>query len=99
MTFAAYQALNILTNAVVMYGNRAIPWLNRFSLVYLQLAYLTIMIVVAAKAPSHRSVKFVWATWINQTGWDNNFICFVTGLVNPLYSLGGLDGITVGAPS
>jgi len=52
------------------------------------------MITVAAKAPSHQNSTFVFKTWINQTGWTNNVICFITGLVNPLYSLGGLDGIT-----
>jgi choline transport protein len=52
------------------------------------------MIVVAAKAPSHRSSTFVFRTWINNTGWENNVVCFITGLVNPLYSLGGLDGVS-----
>lgn len=53
------------------------------------------MVVVAAKAPLHNDSKFVFRTWINETGWDNNVICFITGLVNPMYSLGGLDGISV----
>ena len=53
------------------------------------------MIVVAASAPVHNDSKFVFRTWINKTGWENNVICFITGLVNPLYSLGGLDGISV----
>ena len=52
------------------------------------------MVVVVAKAPTHRDSEFVFRTWINNTGWESNVICFITGLVNPLYSLGGLDGIT-----
>lgn len=31
MTFAAYQALNLLTSGIVMFGNRFIPAINRFS--------------------------------------------------------------------
>jgi choline transport protein len=62
---------------------------------YLQLAWFVIMVTVAACAPAHNDSKFVFRTWINETGWENNVICFITGLVNPLYSLGGLDGITV----
>lgn len=65
------------------------------SVAYLQLAWFVILVVVAAKAPAHNDAKFVFRTWINNTGWENNVICFITGLVNPLYSLGGLDGITV----
>ncbi|OBT83148.1 hypothetical protein VE02_07242 [Pseudogymnoascus sp. 03VT05] len=94
MTFVVYQVLNLATASIVMFGNKAIPGLNRFSLFYLQLAWFVIMITVAATAPSHRDTEFVFRTWINKTGWESNVICFITGLVNPLYSLGGLDGIT-----
>ncbi|KAL1985722.1 hypothetical protein VTN96DRAFT_7470 [Rasamsonia emersonii] len=94
MTFLAYQGFNLLTSGIVMFGNRIIPAINRFSLAYLQLAWFVILVVVAAKAPAHNDAKFVFRTWINNTGWENNVICFITGLVNPLYSLGGLDGIT-----
>lgn len=62
---------------------------------YLQLAWFVIMVTVVATAPKHNDNEFVFQTWVNNTGWENNVICFITGLVNPLYSLGGLDGITV----
>ncbi|KAJ5117199.1 hypothetical protein N7448_004141 [Penicillium atrosanguineum] len=94
MTFVAYQILNIVTSGVVMFGNRFIPAINKFSLIYLQLAWFITMVTVAAAAPVHNDSKFVFRTWINNTGWDNNVMCFITGLVNPLYSLGGLDGIS-----
>lgn len=93
-TFIVYQGLNLLTAAVVMFGNRIIPALNRFSLFYLQVGWLAVLITVVACAPTHRNADFVFATWINNTGWKNQAVCFITGLVNPLYSLGGLDGIT-----
>jgi choline transport protein len=95
MTFVAYQGFNILTAGIVMFGNRYIPLINKFSLCYLQLAWFVIMVTVAAAAPKHNDSEFVFRTWMNNTGWENNVICFITGLVNPLYSLGGLDGITV----
>ncbi|KAJ1709466.1 amino acid permease [Aspergillus flavus] len=94
MTFVAYQVLNVLTSAVVMFGNRFIPGINKFALVYLQLAWFVITVTVAATAPTHNDSKFVFRTWMNNTGWDSNVICFITGLVNPLFALGGLDGIT-----
>jgi choline transport protein len=31
MTFVAYQILNIVTSSVVMFGNRFIPAINKFS--------------------------------------------------------------------
>ncbi|KAK7430427.1 hypothetical protein QQZ08_002946 [Neonectria magnoliae] len=93
-TFIVYQGLNLITAGVIMFGNRIIPALNRFSLFYLQIGWLAVLITVVACAPSHRSADFVFRTWINNTGWNNQAVCFITGLVNPLYSLGGLDGIT-----
>ncbi|GAM42824.1 hypothetical protein TCE0_044r17147 [Talaromyces pinophilus] len=93
-TFVIYQILNLLTAGVVLYGNKIIPALNKFSLFYLQIGWLVVLITVVACAPTHQSTEFVFRTWINNTGWNSNVICFITGLVNPLYSLGGLDGVT-----
>ncbi|KKY15462.1 putative choline transporter [Diplodia seriata] len=94
MTFVVYQITNLATASIVLFGNRIIPALNRFSLFYLQLAWFVLMVTVAACAPRHNSAEFVFRTWVNNTGWQSPAICFITGLVNPLYSLGGLDGIT-----
>ncbi|GME61471.1 Amino acid/polyamine transporter I [Neofusicoccum parvum] len=94
MTFVVYQITNLATASIVLFGNKIIPAMNKFSLFYLQLAWFVLMVTVAATAPRHNDAKFVFRTWINNTGWENNVICFITGLVNPLYSLGGLDGIT-----
>ncbi|KAI1070496.1 hypothetical protein LB507_006713 [Fusarium sp. FIESC RH6] len=93
-TFIVYEGLNLVTAGAVMFGNKIIPALNRFSLFYLQIGWLVVLITVVACAPTHRDPEFVFRTWINTTGWGNNAICFITGLVNPLYSLGGLDGVT-----
>jgi choline transport protein len=93
-TFLVYQVLNLITAAIVIWGNRIIPALNKFSLFYLQIGWLAVLITVVACAPTHQTADFVFRTWINNTGWENQVICFITGLVNPLYSLGGLDGVT-----
>ncbi|KAK8090397.1 hypothetical protein PG997_005358 [Apiospora hydei] len=79
-TFIIYQGLNLATAGVVMFGNRIIPALNRFSLFYLQLGWLAVLVTVVACAPTHQSPEFVFKTWINNTGWENQ--------------LGGLDGVT-----
>lgn len=45
---------------------------------YLQIAWFVLMVTVAATAPKHNDAKFVFRTWINNTGWENNVICFIT---------------------
>ncbi|PYI03918.1 amino acid transporter [Aspergillus sclerotiicarbonarius CBS 121057] len=93
MTFIVYQGFNIISCGIVMFGNKWMPAINN-EVCYVQLAWFTILVTIAAAAPKHNDAEFVFQTWINKTGWENNVICFITGLVNPLYSLGGLDGIT-----
>lgn len=90
--FVIYQGLNLLTASVVLFGNKIIPGLNKFSLFYLQIGWLVVLVTVVACAPTHQSPEFVFRTWINNTGWENNVVAFAVGLVNPLYALGGLDG-------
>jgi choline transport protein len=90
--FIIYQGLNLATASVVLFGNKIIPSLNKFSLVYLQIGWLVVLTTVVACAPTYQSSEFVFRTWINNTGWENNVVAFAVGLVNPLYSLGGLDG-------
>lgn len=50
-------------------------------------------IVVAyclARSEQKQSNKFVWTTFVNNSGWPDG-ICFATGLVTPGFMFGGLD--------
>lgn len=55
-------------------------------------AYLAIMITCVARAPSYQSNDFVWKDFTNETGWSNNGIVFLIGLVVPNYAWSGIDG-------
>ena len=35
---------------------------------------------------------YVWTTFSNESGWRNSGITFLTGLINPSFGFGGLDG-------
>ena len=43
-------------------------------------------------AQPKQSSYYVWHTFINNTGWSSNALVFLTGLINPTYGFGGLDG-------
>lgn len=47
----------------------------------------TCLAVASPKQPSSK----VWANFVNESGWQNKGIAFLTGLVNPNYGFGGLD--------
>lgn len=93
-TFVCYEGLNLITAAIVLWGNKLLPPMNKFLLFYIQIAWIAVMVTVVACAPTHNGAKFVFRTWINTTGWKDNGITFITGLVNPVYSIGGLDAIS-----
>ena len=46
---------------------------------------------LATASPKQPSSK-VWGGFVNESGWSNKGIVFLTGLVNPNYGFGGLDG-------
>jgi choline transport protein len=52
------------------------------------------LIVVPAKAPTHQDAKFVFANFVNNTGWANNGIAFIVGLVNTNWAFACLDCAT-----
>jgi choline transport protein len=55
------------------------------------LSFLIILIVVPAKAPTHEPAKFVFATFINNTGWSSNGVAFIVGFVNVNWGFSCLD--------
>jgi len=57
-------------------------------------SFAVILVVVPAKAPSHNSVSFVFTNFINNTGWKQDGIAFIVGLVNTNWSFTCLDCAT-----
>lgn len=47
--------------------------------------------MVPAKARTHQSARFVFATFINNTGWDNGGIAFIIGLMSTNWAFTCLD--------
>ena len=58
------------------------------------ISFFVIMIVVPAKAPSHQNAKFVFANFVNNTGWASNGIAFIVGLINTNWAFACLDCAT-----
>jgi choline transport protein len=58
------------------------------------LSFLIILVAVPSVAPTHQQAKFVFATFINTTGWAQGGIAFIVGLINTNYSFACLDCAT-----
>ncbi|KAK6595313.1 hypothetical protein QC760_009972 [Botrytis cinerea] len=88
--FVAYQIVNLFTFLFNCYG-RILPTLGTITLYMSLISFGIILLFVPSQAPTHQDVKFVFATFINNTGWSNNGIAFIVGLVNANWAFSCLD--------
>lgn len=63
------------------------------SSVFVTLAgFFAILITCLARAPRKNSDRFVWTTFVNNSGGWPDGVSFLTGLIAPNYMYAGLDG-------
>jgi choline transport protein len=56
-------------------------------------SFIAIIITCLARSAHKQTSEFVWTTFINESGWSSDGLVFLTGLINPNYMFGGLDGV------
>ncbi|KAA6413767.1 MAG: choline transporter [Lasallia pustulata] len=91
--FVAYQVVNTFAFVFNCYG-KLLPTIASAALYTSLISFFVILVVVPAKAPSHQDAKFVFANFVNNTGWASNGIAFIVGLVNTNWAFACLDCAT-----
>ncbi|KAF2116716.1 choline transport protein-like protein [Lophiotrema nucula] len=91
--FVAYQITNIFCFFFNCYG-KTLPRVATITLWTSLVSFVVILITVPSVAPTHQHAKFVFATFINNTGWSQGGIAFIVGLVNTNWSFACLDCAT-----
>lgn len=91
--FVAYQFVNAFCFFFNCYG-RTVPIVATTTLYCSLISFVVILITVPASAPSHQQARFVFATFINNTGWKSNGMAFIVGLVNTNWAMSCLDCAT-----
>ncbi|KAI5292500.1 hypothetical protein KEM55_007753, partial [Ascosphaera atra] len=74
--------------------DKGLPRVSTVTLWISLLSFLIILITVPAKADYHQSAEFVFATFMNNTGWKSNGIAYIVGLINPNWVFACLDSAT-----
>jgi choline transport protein len=82
MVFIAFQLLNWLGCAMVCFGNRLLPLLNSIGSFIVVGGVLSSIIVLAVMPTQHSTNELVWSTFVNNTGWHNNGLVFIMGMLN-----------------
>jgi choline transport protein len=54
--------------------------------------FFVVTVTCLARAPHFQSHESVWVTFTNRTGWKNDGVVFLTGILSPGYIYAGLDG-------
>lgn len=90
MTFVGYQIINWICALFNLYS-KTLPLLSNITLWISLVSFLVILIAIPAKSSTHQTPKFVFASFINGTGWNNNAIALIVGLINPNWAFNGLD--------
>jgi choline transport protein len=93
MVFVGYQVVNILGFFMNCYG-KALPYISTATLWISLTSFVVILITVPATADTHQDAKFVFATFVNNTGWQQNGIAFIVGLINTNWAFACLDCAT-----
>jgi choline transport protein len=86
-----------MTNIFCFFFNcygKTLPKVATFTLWTSLVSWFVIMVAVPASAPTHQHAKFVFATFINNTGWQQGGIAFIVGLVNTNWAFACLDCAT-----
>ncbi|KAF2263462.1 amino acid transporter [Lojkania enalia] len=91
--FLAYQMANLFCFFFNCYG-KTLPKIATVTLWTSLISFAVILITVPAVAPTHQHAKFVFTTFINNTGWAQGGIAFIVGLVNTNWSFACLDCAT-----
>ncbi|KAH7137483.1 amino acid/polyamine transporter I [Dactylonectria estremocensis] len=93
MTFVSYQIVHI-TCALFNISSHALPKITFVTLWTSIISFLVIILVVPIKAPSHQPTRWVFTDFVNRTGWSNDGIAYIVGLINPNWAFNGLDCAT-----
>ena len=91
--FLLYLGITFITFGINAFLNRILPRLNGFALCWSILGFFVISITILACAtPDYATPKYVFATFINTTGWPDG-IAWLLGLLQGGLGLTGFDAV------
>lgn len=89
----AYELINFFCFLFNCYGP-LLPAVAKVTLYTSLVSFVVIFITVPACARPHASGKFVFAEFVNSTGWSSSGMAFIVGLINPNWIFACLDSAT-----
>ncbi|KAH0604846.1 uncharacterized protein H6S33_006514 [Morchella sextelata] len=93
--FIAFQLVNWSCCAIVITCHKRLPAINTAAL-WLSMGGLVVTVLTLVIMPRGRyaSSDSVWRTYEDRTGWNNDGICFILGLINAAFAVGTPDSLS-----
>ena len=85
-----YWAVLICGGLINVYAIRILPFLESIALILHVSFFFVIVIPLIYLAPQSPNA-YVWTTFDNVSGWDNNGLAWLVGLTTSLFALSGID--------
>jgi amino acid transporter len=99
-----YWAINLVIVLINIFGIRIFPYLETMALILHVIFFFCILVPLVHLAPRSSS-EFVFGSFANNGGWENNGVSWCIGLLTSTYAFSGVDGashmgeyICTGAP-
>ncbi|KAL7272766.1 hypothetical protein RUND412_004413 [Rhizina undulata] len=93
MGFVSYQIANI-SIFVINYFEKILPMLSTGSLYFSLMSFVVITITVLVVSPTKRGSQEIWATFTNDSGWSNDGVGLITGLLGVNWGFSCLNACT-----
>lgn len=91
--FLIYLGITFTSFAVNAFMQRLLPQVNGTALIWSISGFVVISItVLACAAPDYATGRYVFAQWLNETGWPDG-IAFLLGLLQGGLGLTGFDAV------
>ncbi|KAJ9646697.1 hypothetical protein H2204_000389 [Knufia peltigerae] len=89
--FLIYQVIAIFILLNNLFLLKKAPWIHNIGFALTICLFLAGFIGLLVRSTTKEPSKFVWATFINYTGWPDG-VCFIIGLSTSCFMYNGLDG-------
>jgi amino acid permease (GABA permease) len=91
--FLIYIAYTVIAFCINAFMNRFLPYVNKVAITWSILGFVVISItVLSCASPDYASAEFVFADFINETGWPDG-IAWLLGLLQGGLALTGYDAV------
>ncbi|KAG9192505.1 hypothetical protein G6011_11239 [Alternaria panax] len=91
MLYWAFLGLATLVN---VFAIRSMQWILHATFALHVVLWLVLVVVICVVSPTKHSAEFIFATYINESGWSSDGVAFSIGLLSSTYVLAGYDSAT-----